>query len=203
MKKLALALILSLALVAGMAAQGQAIDSQGSFGLQFTMEGLGEFVVAGVDIEYDSGLPVAGIGAKYFIIDKLAVGLDLYMGGTSNPASMTYTSSFTFGIRPAVTYCLAKKGPVDLYAGAYFAYGSRTRKTDGANPSDETHVVGYGALLGAEYFVMNGLSIGAEYSLGNNTYSSSDTDAGGTTTSGTDTSAWGVDVVSVYLTFYL
>lgn len=203
MKKLALALVLSLALVAGMAAQGQAIDSQGSFGLQFTMQGLGTFGVDGVSIDYDSGSSVSGIGARYFIISKLAFGLDLYLGGTSNPAAMTYTSSSIFGIRPAVSYYLVKKGPVDLYAGAYFAYGSRTRKTDGANPSAETHVVGYGALLGTEYFIMNGLSLGAEYSIGSNTYSSSTTDAGGTTTSGTDTSAWGVGVVSVYVTFYL
>lgn len=201
MKKLALSLILTLALVAGMAAQGQAIDSQGSLGLQFTMVGLGTFGVDGVSVDYDTGSTAEGLGAKYFIIDKLAVGLVLYMGGQS-PAGI-YDTSFIFGLRPSVAYYLVKKGPVDLYAGAYFAYGSETRKTDGGNPSDETHAIGYGALLGTEYFVMNGLSLGAEYSIGNTSYGSSSTDAGGTTTSGADTSRWGVGVVSVYLTFYL
>ena len=201
MKKTALALILSLAFVAGMAAQGQAIDSKGSLGLQFTMSGFGTFGVDGVSIDYDNGSSVSGIGARYFIIDKLAIGLDLYMGGQS-PAGL-YDTSFIFGLRPSVAYYIAKKGPVDLYAGAYFAYGSETRKTDGGNPSAETHATGFGALLGTEYFIMNGLSLGAEYSIGSTTYSSSTTNASGTTTSGTDTSSWGVGVVSVYLTFYL
>lgn len=205
MKKLALALVLTLALVAGLAAQGQAIDSKGSLGLQFTMQGLGTFNVDGVSIAYDTGLAnvLPGIGAKYFILDKLAFGFVLYMGGASNPAAALYDSDFYFGVRPSVAYYLVKKGPVDLYSGAYLSYGSHSRKTDGSNPSDETHVLGFGALLGAEYFVMNGLSIGAEYSLGYNSYGSSDTDSGGTTTSNDSTSDWGVGVVSVYLTFYL
>lgn len=205
MKKIALAMILSLALVASMAAQGQAIDSQGSFGLQFTMQGLGTFGVTGnvipVSDRTGGGLFATeyyGIGAKYFVISKLAVGLDVYMGGSSDNGDTT----FMLGLKPFVTYSLVKKGPVGLYAGAYFSYGAATTKTGGGNPSYEDSVVGYGLLLGSEYFILNGLSLGAEYTIGGNTYNEKYTNAAGTVTTASS-SDWGVGVVSVYVTFYL
>lgn len=213
MKKIGIAAILALALVAGLAAQAAPVDSKGAMVLQFTMDGFGTFGVGGTPVDLPNGNYTGtnwaatgyGLGAKYFVIDKLAVGAGLYfssdsvtLSGSANVLKTGY-----FGLRPFATYTLAKKGPVALAAGGYLSLGFYNEDNPAGTQKLAYSVFGGGATLGAECFVMNGVSLGAEYRFGANFYKMSETD---TVTNAVTTNSYsriGTGSASVFLSFYL
>jgi hypothetical protein len=198
MKKSILVLALSALVAFSVAAEGAAVDSKGTLGLQFTVSGLiGSTSVSGVPVELPSGTAY-GISGKYYLMDKLGLGLGFYLAGASN--SGVSTSDLYLGLKPSVSYTLVKKGPVELYAGGYLSLG--LYNYENTTTSYKSSIFGFGGTIGAEYFVLNGISLGAEYNLGmnfNNT--SSTTKPGGVTTTGSSTD-WGTNAASIFLTFY-
>jgi hypothetical protein len=207
MKRILIAVALASCLALSVAAQGAAQPSKGSLGLQFTMAGLGTFGVAGVPVDYPAVAGPAttyGIGAKYGIANKLAIGLGLYVGGSSaTDGAGTVDNTFAFCVRPAALYSLASKGPITIYTGGYLSAGFYSDTMNTLNRTRSSSILGFGGLLGAEYFVTGGISLGAEYSLGAGFYNLSSTVISTSTTTKTSETNWGVGSASVFLTFYL
>jgi hypothetical protein len=212
MKRIALVLILVAAMVASAAAEGAVVNSKGTKALQFDVSGLiGNTSIDGVSVIMPSSASKIGIGGKYYLMDKLGLGLNLYVKGSSTPDT-TVKSTFDLGLKPYAQYTLFSKGPIELYAGAYLAFGIESSKSSGTTlgvdwtGSSSTTVFGLGGTAGVEYFVLNGISLGAEYSLGANFYHSGSSGTSGsttTTTSGSMTSDLGTGNASIFLTFYI
>lgn len=213
MKKFCTAAILVLSLVAALAAQATPVDSKGTLGLQFTMDGFGTFGIGGTPVDLPNGnysglnwgATGYGLGAKYFVIDKLAVGAGLYFSTDSvtQSGSANVLKTGYFGLRPFATYTLAKKGPVALAAGGYLSMGFYNEDNPANNEKLAYSVFGGGASLGAECFILNGVSLGAEYRVGANFYKMADTD---TVTNAVATNSYsriGTGSASVFLSFYL
>ncbi|MBL8967616.1 MAG: outer membrane beta-barrel protein [Spirochaetaceae bacterium] len=213
MKKLGIAMIFALTLAAALAAQTAPVDSKGAMALQFTMDGLGTFGIGGTPVDLPNGAYTGtnwaatgyGLGAKYFVIDKLSVGAGLYFSSDSVTLSGSANVRKTgyFGLRPFATYTLAKKGPVALTAGGYLSMGFYN-EDDPANTTKLAYsVFGGGATFGAECFVMNGVSLGADYRFGANFYKMAETN---TVTNAVTTNSYsriGTGSASVFLSFYL
>ncbi|HRY73067.1 MAG TPA: outer membrane beta-barrel protein [Spirochaetia bacterium] len=162
MRKILLAAVLAAILVVSVSAESAVIDSKGAFGLQFSVGGLGNFGAGAPTVTLLPASSLYGIGGKYFVADKFGLGLTLAIGGDDDAG--TDTQTFWFGFRPALTYTLAKKGPVALYTGGYLSLG--IEKTTVAGASSSTNAFAFGGNLGAEWAIASQVSLAAEYALG-------------------------------------
>lgn len=183
MRKILLAAVLAAILVVSVSAENVVIDSKGAMGLQFGIGGYGDFGFGGVPVRLDSGT-YAGIGGKYLLADKIGIGCGLLLGGDAVDAD---NSDFWFGIRPELSYTLAKKGAVALYTGGYLGLGIEKAETAGTTTT--TTVFEFGGRIGTEWAFASQVSIAAEYDLGAAFYD-------GHTT-------WGAMGSRFYLTFYI
>ncbi len=181
MRKILLSVIMEAGLVVSVAAQNTVIDAKGAFGLQFSINANGG--VSGTLVAFPSG-NFYSIGGKYFVADKLGLGLAFHLWG--DDTSVTDEQNFSFGIRPNLSYTLVKKGPVALYSGGYLDLG--IEKYTLAGTSASTNVLSFGGELGAEWAIASQVSLAAEYTLGINLYDGY--------------TEWGYDGTRAYLTFY-
>jgi opacity protein-like surface antigen len=183
MRNILLTAIMILGLIVSVAAQNTVIDSKGAMGLQFSIGGNGNIGVGGVIVAVPSG-SYYGIGGKYFVADKLGLGLGLYLAG--DDTSATDEQNFYFGIRPSLSYTLVKKDPISLYTGGYLAPG--IEKNTIAGTSNSANVLGFGGELGAEWAIATQVSLAAEYTFGLSLYDGY--------------TSWGGGTTRAYLTFY-
>ena len=181
MRKILLSAILAAGLVVSATAQNAVIDSKGAMGLQFSVNANGG--VSGTVVTVPAG-GYYGIGGKYFVADKLGLGLAMYLWGDDDSA--TDEQNFWFGIRPSLSYTLVKKGPVALYTGGYLGLG--IEKYTLAGTSVSTNVLTFGGELGAEWAIASQVSLAAEYVLGVSLYDGY--------------TSWGNGGTRAYLTFY-
>lgn len=96
--------------------------------------------------------------ASYFVIDNLAVGLELMIGSTKDKTEeggdeFEYTTS-TFGVLPQATYYFTD-GEFVPFAGAKVGYLS----SGGEEDEDKFSGIAFGAEVGVAYFINNNISI--------------------------------------------
>jgi opacity protein-like surface antigen len=120
------------------------------------------------------GRPLLGLGFKTFLGDDLALrgGLSLMASSKTTPTSDTTeskSSSFGFGISPALEIHLGNAGPVSGYTGVVLSFGTFTKVNqprDTVEDFNSATTFGGGAILGVEYTPWSNISLGAEYQLG-------------------------------------
>jgi hypothetical protein len=103
-----------------------------------------------------------GIGGRYFVADKMGLGLAMYLAGDDTSASDT--QNFLFGIRPNLSYTLVKKGPVALYTGGFLDIGIYKHTIAGTGTT--TNLFAFGGQLGTEWAIASQVSFAAEYAIG-------------------------------------
>ncbi len=162
MRKLLFVTIMALGLVASIAAQNSVIDSKGAMGLQLSIGGNGNLGLDGTAVALPSTTTGYGIGGKYFVADKMGLGLALFIAG--DDTSTSDTQNFWFGIRPNLSWTLVKKGPVALYTGGFLGLGIHNLTVAGNGTS--TNVFAFGGQLGAEWAIASQVSFAAEYAIG-------------------------------------
>lgn len=194
MKRNILILVLSLGLVMAATAAGQPANVKGSKAIDFSVSGLVSNAVVSGDTALlpsstlSSGAVVYGIGGKYYLMDKLGLGLSMYISNSS----YSNIDSSGFAIRPFVQYALFQKGPVEFNVGGYFNYGITDKKTTISateSEDDRESIWGLGATAGVEYFVADGISLGAEYAIGYASYGTASTYVDGASSITTSSSA--------------
>lgn len=208
--------------------------SSGDKALMFSISGLGTFGITGSYVTsvplsgtlFDStdfssvfeafgvrlGRPLIGLGYKMFIADNMALrtGLSI-MSSSRSETVMTAvdttekkSSSFGFGISPALEIHLVNSGPVTAYTGVVIAFGTYSKTN---NPNDTTEnsntasTFGGGAMLGVEFTPWNNISLGAEYQIGITTTSVS-SDLDGKEGKGPSTTDIGIGTFAVLLNVY-
>jgi opacity protein-like surface antigen len=211
MKRLAVLVLVLLFLTSvSVAGDPKPVTHAGAKALLFDLGGLADLA---------AGNYGGGLGAKYYIGPDLALRLSLGFTTatttTKNPVSplpvnQVGESKLTgteFTMTPAITYNVAKTSTVVAYVGAMFAYTSASDKREGnagglgvgyasgASYRQSSTTLGFGALLGVEWFPWENISFSAEYRLGY-AHTSSETESATTatsvTTDGPTTSGFGL-----------
>ena len=234
MQKLSLLLLLCLATISVASAQTSTPKTAaGDKALIFSISGLGNFGITGSYVTsvplsgtlFDStdvssffesfgvrlGRPLIGLGFKTFVSDGIALrtGLSVLTSSKTSPltdSTEVKSSTFGFGISPALEIHLTSSGPVTAYTGVVLSYGTYS-KSNNATPADSTEVsnsastFGGGAMLGVEFTPWNNIGLGAEYQIGVTTTSVSK-EEGGETTDGPSTMDIGIGTFAVSLNVY-
>lgn len=176
-------------------AQGTPQTQSGDKALLFSINGFGDFGVTGtvvgmtplrtggiidtlLDMTGQSFLrPVAGVAMKFFLADNVALraGIGFNMESNNDPVYRgdsllreDPSSRSAFAVSPGIEIHLVQEGPVTLYTGAVLSFASATNSTgaDSLENSSTQTGIGFGAVLGAEFFPWSNLSLGAEYQIG-------------------------------------
>jgi outer membrane protein W len=176
MKKI-VALVAILVLMTSMSFGQEFISSQasGAKALLFTWSGLANINAT----EYNGG-----IGVKLFLSDYMALRAQLQLGMSSqkDPALDPTGKEGTFdvtslGIGAAIEYHLSK-GRVSPYVGAGVMFSTTSTEEKPATAGGAEQVtyknfedyavtsIGIAAIIGAEYYITNGISLAAEYQIG-------------------------------------
>lgn len=153
----------------------------GDKALLFTVNGLGDFGVAGADagtlvytdgdnIESDS---YSGIGFKTFLADRIALRVGLcYSSGsitTETDAGDVVESVSMLALQPAIEYHLFLAEAVSIYTGGALSIariGTKTEIPDTDASTISASGLGIAGLLGAEFYPWKNVSFAAEYQLG-------------------------------------
>ncbi|HOY43296.1 MAG TPA: outer membrane beta-barrel protein [bacterium] len=154
---------------------------QGDKALLFTINGLGSFGVnganAGLLVEENSGdvesSALYGLGFKTFISNRIALRVGLcYMGAsvtTETDDGDEVESQSMLGLQPAIEYHLFQSEAVSIYTGGMISFSSYSAKSEVPDVDEVTFSsssLGFGALLGAEFYPWKNVSFAAEYQLG-------------------------------------
>lgn len=120
-----------------------------------------------------SDLDSVGVGGRYFFDRSLAVraaigiGLQSSTTESDNDAIDDITNeSSRLAIEGGVEYVLARTKAAYLYTGGVLVVSTSETDPEGGNNNTSGTGLAVSGLLGANYFVTDGLSIGAEYRLG-------------------------------------
>ena len=203
----------------------------GNKALTFSISGLGTFGITGSYVTsvplsgtlFDStdfggvfeafgvrlGRPLIGLGFKTFLADRMALrgGLSILSSSKTTPVNDsidTKSSSFGFGISPALEVHLGNAGPVSGYTGFVLSYGMYSKTN---NPNDSTEnsntasTFGGGAILGVEFSPWTNISLSGEYQVGITTTSVS-IDNDGDSADGPSTTDIGIGTFAVMLNVY-
>ena len=180
-------------------AQDRNLPESGSVGLMFEIAGLGQFGLSGPvtgtttlvplsvpqDTIFDDliggiGLPVYGIGAKFYLSDRMVLRASLGVNhmtetevfnnfDTAGNLIVTERTDdmFVGAISPGFEYHFVNAGPVSGYVGAMLSFTSSVKTTgpDSAQSSDRSSAFMVGPIIGAEFFPWDNVSLGAEYGL--------------------------------------
>lgn len=146
-----------------------------------------------------------GIGGRYFIDRNLAIRGALGIGLTtakveSDNAGANETTDETslYSLEGGVEYVLARTKTAYLYTGGILQLSSAENDPEGGNNNTTTTGAAVAGLIGANYFVADGLSIGAEYRLG---FAYSSVEQQGNDVTSTNTSI-GTGTVGFHLGFW-
>jgi hypothetical protein len=214
MKRLLLvAMVLLLAV--GMMNAGERMTKQGTWALNFTMNGLGDFGVHGypassITAPDGSVLTLYGLGASYFISDDMAIRAGLAFNNTNyntkeEGVGENDVTLMGFGINPALLWYFLGEGPVAAYWGPAVMFGSYSEKdeftpTAGTGTSTTSSITEFGAgiVMGAQWWAWDQVAFNAEYMLSYNSATSS-IESGSTTTDGPSITSFGINQWSVGL----
>ena len=114
-----------------------------------------------------------GIGGRYFFDRSLAIRAAVGIGLTTDSIESDNDSidevtneSSLYSLEGGVEYVLARTKDAYLYTGGIVQLSASEVDPEGGNNNTSNTAVAVAGLLGANYFVADGLSIGAEYRLG-------------------------------------
>ncbi|HEY9167525.1 MAG TPA: porin family protein [Candidatus Kryptonia bacterium] len=153
------------------------VGAQGQKALLFNFVGLNALNLGAYSTYVNQS---AGIGAKYFLSDGVAVRGLLLFGINNHTTSTTPEVSdnkFSFGIGGALEYHLPISSSVSPYVGGGLQFMTSTETTNPASFKTTQSMFGVGALMGVEYFFNQSISLGAEYQFGLTTGSATATGA--------------------------
>lgn len=168
----------------------------GSAAWLFTINGLGNFGLAGFGIASGATSVVPAAGWKWYFSDDMALRALLGFGTTStgeadvtkSPGGKTSTTAYGIGVGVELhTHAVYSTSP---YFGAQLSFGgagATNTQTSGsvtAETKNSSTSLGIGVLAGFDWYFTKGLAVGGEYMLGFSTTSSSTT--GGTPSVTTD-----------------
>lgn len=215
MKRLLLvAMILLLAV--GVMNAGERMTKQGTWSLNFTINGLGDFGVIGVpvsDISYVTSptgpiqsLTLYGVGGSYFLNDDMALRANLAFNSSNVTNEVTGNEQDVtaqgWGITPALLMYMGGDGPVAAYWGPQVGYGMFTITDENPPAGPEGKLTGttfsVALVMGAQWWAWDQVAFNAEYGLGY-VSSSSELEGGGTTVDGPSTTDFGITSWSVGL----
>jgi hypothetical protein len=213
MKRLLLvAMVLLLAV--GLMNAGERMTKQGTWSLNFTMNGLGDFGVGGYpasSITDPNGdvLTLYGFGGSYFISDDMAIRAGLAFNNTNyntkETGGETDVTMMGYGISPALLWYFLGEGPVAAYWGPGVMFGSYSQESEftptsgtGSSTKGTLTEFGVGIVMGAQWWAWDQVAFNAEYMLSYNS-ATSDVESAGTTTDGPSITTFGINQWSVGL----
>jgi hypothetical protein len=148
---------------------------------------------------------LAGAGFRYFIAERLALGVGVNFGSATTKDEDTgeELSAKSLGVALDVNRHLRSLYGISPYVGGHldFARAAVSFSPAGA-PQQEASATGFGAAvqLGFDWFFTRGLSLGGKYAFGWRHYSAYELKSGGTTTdNGPSVDAIGTAAASVIL----
>lgn len=208
MKRLLLVAVILLVAVGVMNA-GERMTKQGTWSLNFTMNGLGDFGVGGVPAASISGSTLYGFGGSYFLNDDMAIragiGFRNYNENSETTGGESDYTEMGFGISPAFLWYFGGEGPVAAYWGPALMFGMYSEEDEftptsgtGTSTSQNWTEFGAGVVMGAQWWAWDQVAFNAEYMLAYNS-ASSDVESGGTTTDGPTVTTFGIGYWSVGL----
>lgn len=132
------------------------------------------FNLGGIMTSTPSALDGVGVGGRLFLDDGMAirgaVGLNIASSteetSAGNFSQDEENSSSTYALEGGVEIVLMRAKAAYLYTGGLLQLGYTSADPDGDDNNQDGFGVTLAGLLGANYFLMDGLSIGAEYRLG-------------------------------------
>lgn len=153
------------ALLLGAAPASAQVETNGKAALLFNYGGLFSSTPAAFD--------TIGIGGRYFLDRSLAlrgalgIGLETTTIASDNSAVDEVTNETSlYSLEGGVEYVLARTKTAYLYTGGILQLSAGEVNPEEGNNNTSTTGLAVAGLLGANYFVTEGLSIGAEYRLG-------------------------------------
>lgn len=167
------------------------------------------FNLGGIFSSTPTALDGVGVGGRYFLNESMAVraGLGLSLASEKSETSQSgfsqdsNDSSNTIAIEGAVEFVLMRAKAAYLYTGGLLQLGYNSTDPDGGNNNTDGFSTTLAGLLGANYFLMEGLSVGAEYRLGLN-YTSAHQDRGPDADADQTSTVLGVGTVGFHLGFW-
>jgi hypothetical protein len=195
-------------LAVGVMNAGERMTKNGTWSLNFTMNGLGDFGVIGAPAAGIQGVgTLYGFGGSLFLNDdmalRVALGFNNNNTNTKNTAGETDHTEMGFGATPALLWYFGGEGPVAAYWGPAVSYGmfsvkDETTPTAGTGTSTTTTAsqFGVGLIMGAQWWAWDQVAFNAEYLLAYNS-ATSDVESGGTTTDGPTVTNIGISQWSV------
>ena len=213
MKRLLLvAMVLLLAV--GMMNAGERMTKAGTWALNFTMNGFGDFGVGGfpassiTDANGDV-LTLYGFGGSYFLSDDMALRAGVAFNNTNfntkTTGGETDETFMGYGVSPALLWYFGGEGPVAAYWGPQVMFGSFSNETEftptsgtGTSTKQTATQFGVGLVMGAQWWAWDQIAFNAEYVLGYNS-ATSDVESAGTTTDGPTITSFGINQWSLGL----
>ena len=205
MKKLLLVLFI-MAFAASMMFAGTPMTNQGDKSLGFTVNGLGNFGVGGVNAGYTQGL-----GFNYFLSKDMALraNVGFSTSTTKTPAGAAgdnEVTGTTIGIRPGLVWHMAPvAGSISPYWGVEGEFGwlkNTSKPAGGTESSNSGTLFGAGLFMGGEWYAWDGISFNAEYNLGF-TSQTTKSEAAGVSTDGPSNTSIGISSWAVGLNVYI
>jgi opacity protein-like surface antigen len=204
MKRLLLVAMVVL-LAVGVMNAGERMTKNGTWSLNFTMNGLGDFGVGGAPAAGIEGVgTLYGFGGSLFLNDDMALRVGLgfanHNENVTGPPETDHTV-MGFGVTPALLWYFGGEGPVAAYWGPSVSYGmySIEDATTPAAVGDTKQTwsqFGVGVVMGAQWWAWDQVAFNAEYLVSYNS-ASSDVESGGTTTDGPTITNFGINSWSV------
>jgi opacity protein-like surface antigen len=221
MKRLLLVAMIVL-LAVGVMNAGERMTKAGTWSLNFTVNGLGDFGVIGAPVssvtffDENANLQSAtlyGFGGSYFLNDDMALRANLTFNNTNQNVKNTGGESDltmqAWGITPAFLWYMGGDGPVAAYWGPQVSYSMISAESEttpvsgtGTTETGKGTTFGVGVVMGAQWWAWDQVAFNAEYTLG---YSSTTTEyevTGGTTSDGPTFTDFGISNWAVGLGFY-
>ncbi len=141
-----------------------------------------------------------GAGFRYFVGERLALGVGVNFGSTSakNEGTGDEFSATTIGLALELNYHLPSLYAVSPYIGGHVDYASVSAKfTPSGGPEQKGSANGYGAAaqLGFDWFFTEGLSLGGRYFFGLRKYGAPEQNGTAVGTSATQIGTGGASVI--------
>jgi hypothetical protein len=128
------------------------------------------FNLGGIMSSTPTALDGVGVGGRYFFQESLALRAALGLGFATDKQELGSQSSedstTTLALEGGLELVLMRAKSAYLYTGGLLQVGSTSVDPEGGSNNTEGFGVTLAGLLGASYFLMEGLSVGAEYRLG-------------------------------------
>jgi hypothetical protein len=191
---------LVLLLAVGLVSAGERMTKQGTYSLNFTFQGLGDFNVGPSPAGWNQGQNQYGFGGSYFLNDDMALRAGVAFSRSNTNAKYTGgevdDTEMGFGFYPALLWYCTGDGPVAAYWGptVFFSQYSHEIANSPVLASDYKDTwTGFGAgiVMGAQWWAWDQVAFNAEYMVSYSSFTSKH-ESGSTSTDNPSDTEFGI-----------